>query len=95
METRSLESGYATPEYDGARKYRLATLDDIERCRGEFPFFTVQGKVCRCRRNGMVKRWKRDRERFEAPVKYGMYECWRADNAMQAAWSPGSLLVAE
>lgn len=92
METRELKSGYAKPEYPGTRTYRLATRADIE-AANELPFLTIHGTVCRARRNGKIKTWKRSPSRFEAPMKYGMYECWRADDDSQSRWIPGSLLV--
>lgn len=33
-----------------------------------------------CRRNGKTKTWKRQPERWEVPVKYGLWECFRITN---------------
>ena len=33
------------------------------------------GRLGRVKINGKVRTWKRDAERIEVPVKYGMYEC--------------------
>lgn len=35
------------------------------------------GRYRNVRFNGQTKTWKRDPERLEIPVKYGMYECFR------------------
>jgi hypothetical protein len=33
------------------------------------------GKLGQVKINGAVKTWKRDADRVEVPIKYGMYEC--------------------
>jgi len=37
-------------------------------------FHGNQGDARRCKVNGTVRRWKRDSNRIEVPVKYGLYE---------------------
>ena len=37
-------------------------------------FVDIQGFSRTCKVNGKVKRWKRDPNRIEVPMKYGMYE---------------------
>jgi hypothetical protein len=37
-------------------------------------FLCNQGKARQLKINGSIKRWKRDKNRIEIPVKYGMYE---------------------
>ena len=36
--------------------------------------FNADGTPTRCRRNGKTKTWKRSPERFQIPVKHGLYE---------------------
>jgi hypothetical protein len=43
-------------------------------------FIATDGKLRTAKVNGCVKRWKRNPERFELPLKYGMYECTRFTN---------------
>jgi len=40
----------------------------------------VKENITRCRVSGQVKTWKRLPEKFEFPVKYGMYENHYVDN---------------
>lgn len=37
------------------------------------------GRACRVKINGQVKTWKREPDRVEVPIKYGMYEHARLD----------------
>lgn len=37
-------------------------------------FVDVSGKARQCKVNGKVRTWKRDPERIEVPVKYGLRE---------------------
>ena len=39
------------------------------------------GRLGECKVNGAIKTWKREPDRIEIPVKYGMYECARFDLA--------------
>ena len=59
--------------------YQL-TLDDVlspDFGREQLYVQDQQGFMGRVRRNGQVKTWKRDPERVEIPVKFGMYEAFR------------------
>jgi hypothetical protein len=42
-----------------------------------FDFLLTNGRLGQVRSNGAIKTWKREPDRFEIPVKYGMYECAR------------------
>jgi hypothetical protein len=37
-------------------------------------FRSLDGSARQCKRNGAVRAWKRDANRIEVPVKYGLYE---------------------
>jgi hypothetical protein len=52
----------------------MTNADALALVWGEFDFCAVDGTARRCRVSGETKRWKRDRERFRIPCKYGMYE---------------------
>lgn len=60
------------------RYFHAATCVTIETPRGASYTFTEQW-----RENGMIKTWKRDPQRFQLPIKYGLKECWylTPDNA--------------
>lgn len=49
----------------------------------EVHFIATDGRLRRAKVNGQVRTWKRDLERMELPLKYGMYEC--ATLSMQEA----------
>ena len=51
----------------------------FENHRGWFWLITNAGDAKQVRRNGAIKRWKRDPNRVEIPVKYGLYEHVRLD----------------
>lgn len=59
--------------------YQL-TLDDVlspDFGREQLYTLDQQGFMARVRRNGQVKTWKRDPNRVEIPLKFGMYEAFR------------------
>lgn len=59
--------------------YQL-TLEDVlspDFGREQLYIQDQQGFMARVRRNGQVKTWKRDPNRVEIPVKFGMYEAFR------------------
>jgi len=64
-------------------EYRFLTLDEIKSLgSGErVAFLANDGTVREITINGEVKRWKRDLDRVEISVKYGLYECGRFDAA--------------
>jgi hypothetical protein len=63
--------------------FRHMTREEILALRsGEHPLIVLNnGRIAAVKVNGAVKTWKRDPERFEVPVKYGMYETARFDAA--------------
>jgi len=61
---------------------RQITLDEAKALESYFVSLYVldrNGNAARVRRNGAVKRWKRDPDRIEVSFKYGMYENFRLD----------------
>lgn len=63
-----------TPEL---REYRTMTEAEIRALSyGKHPLVILNnGRVGTVKINGAIRTWKRDPERLEIPVKYGMYEC--------------------
>ena len=63
------------------KTYRFMTLDEIKALRpGDHPSMKLNnGNIGTVKVNGEIKRWKREPDRVEVPVKYGMYECTRLD----------------
>lgn len=59
--------------------FRNMTRAEIEALRpGERVWFIAQdGKARQVTVNGAVRTWKRNPDRLEIPVKYGLYECAR------------------
>src|SRR5487761_2209750 len=56
---------------------RCPSVDDAERIctlQSHIVFETLNGDARTCKVNGRVRRWKRDRQRIEIPLKYGLYE---------------------
>lgn len=66
-------------------RFRFMCPDEVKNLKsGERPYVLLNsGKVGQVKINGTVKRWKRDSDRVEVPIKYGMYE-YDSWNAMQA-----------
>lgn len=62
---------------------RPMTLDEIKALSyNDHPNVILNdGRIGTVKVNGEVKRWKRDPDRVEVPVKYGLYECARFDTA--------------
>lgn len=56
-------------------------IEHFENHRGWFWLASSSGDAKQVRRNGNIKRWKRDANRVEIPVKYGLYECLRLTEA--------------
>lgn len=46
----------------------------------------ADGSPVRCRINGKLKTWKRDPNRFEIPVKYGLKDCFYITNESAIDW---------
>lgn len=83
-----LRDGYDRKRYPRQSEYRLLTRDEALRlARGDVIHFDMgDGSARRIRCNGKVRTWKRDPERIEIPMKYGLSKCvtfvWR-DGAMR------------
>ena len=52
------------------------TAEMVKHCsaKSHIWFRSNDGRAWQCKINGAVRTWKRDAERIEVPVKYGMYE---------------------
>lgn len=62
--------------YRSMTRKEVMTLDGT---LGSVTFLSNDGTVRMCRLNGKIKTWKRDANRIEVPVKYGLQECYRFD----------------
>jgi len=58
-------------------EYRTLTKDEVLSLKyGDHPSVILRnGRVGTVKVNGKVRTWKRDANRIELPVKYGLYEC--------------------
>ena len=61
------------------RQYIELTAEEMMSLRpGDHLYYMDDtGRMANVKVNGQVKRWKREPARFELPLKWGMYECWR------------------
>lgn len=57
-------------------KVRAMTIDEIRALRPDqrVKFLAHDGTMRELKINGRIRTWKRDPDRIEVPVKYGMYE---------------------
>ena len=53
---------------------RTMTRDEVLNVCGHVEVILNNGRLGRVKINGAVRTWKRDADRVEIPVKYGMYE---------------------
>jgi hypothetical protein len=55
---------------------RRATREEVMALsnRSHVPVLLNNGRLGECKINGAIRIWKRDPDRVEIPVKYGMYE---------------------
>lgn len=82
--TFELQDGYTPVRKTIPRpvvRVRRMTLDEIKSLSGHAEFIANDGTLRRLKINGRVRTWKRDTERVEVPVKYGMYEYGTMDTA--------------
>lgn len=77
----TLVNGYSritkTSKPELLRFRRIQTVvEAVEHCsrNSHIWFQAINGEARKCKVNGKVRTWKRDPERVEIPVKYGMYE---------------------
>lgn len=79
--TFELQDGYFLARRQTPVKYlyRHMTLDEIKGLRSgsHVEFIARDGTARIVKINGQVKRWVRQPDKIEVPVKYGMYECAR------------------
>lgn len=67
---------------EGSATFRQRTLEEVLAITESHIWIRSNaGDAIRVKVNGAIKRWKREPERFEMPVKYGLYECARLDNS--------------
>jgi hypothetical protein len=61
---------------EGHAEFRTMALEEAKMLRsGETIWFVANdGSARRLKVNGQVRRWKRQPDKIEVPVKYGMYE---------------------
>lgn len=79
IETFTLVNGYDKRKTRETATFRKFTLDDIKALDTMRTIYIIdkRGEYRECRRNGAVKTWKRDPNRFECSFKYGLYENFR------------------
>lgn len=79
----AMVDGYDRNKHKRTYMVRYLTLAEVKALShaSDVPFIANDGTLRRCRINGAVKTWKRDPNRVEVPVKYGMYEYARFDTA--------------
>lgn len=56
------------------KSYRYLSLTEIKNLSGHALCIGNNGEVYRVKINGKVRIWKRNPDRFEVPIKYGLYE---------------------
>ena len=59
--------------------FRNLTRDEILGLSGHCKVILRNGRVGEVKINGKVRTWKRDQDRVEVPIKYGMYEFHTVD----------------
>lgn len=74
--TFEINDGYTRTKKPLVKTVRCMTRDEVLALRAgqEVQFISTQGTLRRLKINGQVRRWKRDPDRVEIPIKYGMYE---------------------
>lgn len=70
--------GYSKGKHQATGKYRnpKSVQEMIDHCskHSHITFLSTDGTARTAKVNGAVRTWKRDANRVEVPVKYGMYE---------------------
>lgn len=80
MDTLELVDGYDRGTKAGKRKLRFrnpaSIAEMITHCdsNSHIWFQSTDGTARQCKVNGKVRTWKRDPNRVEVPIKYGLYE---------------------
>ena len=78
MSTHQLRSGYDRRKRDFTLStYRTMTREEVLGLSAgqHVTFLANDGTARELKVNGKVRTWKRDPDRVEVPIKYGMYEC--------------------
>src|SRR5690242_15035887 len=80
MEVLELIDGYDRGTKAGKRKLKFRNPADVAEMRqhceksSHIWFVSTDGTARQAKVNGAVRIWKRDPNRIEVPIKYGMYE---------------------
>ena len=76
METFEVVSGYDRSKNPPKIKVRWMTVEEAKNLvSGSHPeFLDVNNQLRDCKVNGKVRTWKKDPNRVEVPIKYGLYE---------------------
>ena len=74
-----VKDGYDRNKHKREHKVRYMTLDEVKALdwRSNLKFIANDGTLRVIRLNGAIKRWKREPDRVEVPLKYGLRECVR------------------
>lgn len=82
MQTFKLRDGYDRTKNPPVATYRYMTPEEAKQLYvgQRVDFLALDGTVKQLTINGRVKTWKRDTERIEIPLKYGLYEYSYARN---------------
>lgn len=81
MEILTLTDGYDRNKVKRSIKVRRMTLEEIKELSGHAQIIANDGTIRNVKINGRVKTWKRDSNRIEVPVKYGLRKHARLDTA--------------
>jgi hypothetical protein len=74
-EVRVVKDGYDRSKHPAMIAVRPMTLDEARLLNyGHIEFIGLGNDLRRAKLNGKVRTWKRDANRLEIPLKYGMYE---------------------
>lgn len=89
-EIEVLADGYSRSRNPDTARYRPLTPAEARGLRygQRVPFKSKDGTVREVKVNGAVKTWKRDPNRLEVPVKFGLYECARFEAIGEKVASP-------
>ena len=89
------KSGYSRPTFEGEAKFRPMTVDEAKSLRhgDHVEFMDKNGDVRDCRVNGKPKTWKTRPTHVKVPMKYGMYECFYAENYASDSEAVTNLVV--
>jgi translation initiation factor IF-1 len=83
MDTFKIRDGYDRRKHAPLIKVRRMSLDEVKALQpgDHVEFESATGVLRVARVSGQVKRWVREPDRIEVPIKYGLYESCRLDNS--------------